>query len=66
MANEVEKLLHYITLRYCPHDIVQRDYARAFTSDCCSYLHKTYNDPCVVCWDKFLIEIFRDMDEVEE
>ena len=59
-----EKLLHYVMRRYCPHDIVQRDYVQAFTKAHCDYLHGAYDDPCVVCWDKFITELFRD--EVEE
>lgn len=63
MTNEAEKLLHYVTRRYCPHDIVQRDFVNAFTSNCCDYLHETYKDPCAVCWDKFITEVFRDINE---
>lgn len=66
MNDEKEKLLHYITRRYCPHDIVQRDFANEFTSKNCDYLHVTYKDPCAVCWDMFISVAFKYMDEVEK
>lgn len=61
----MEELYHYVTRRYCPHDIVQRDFALDFTKDVCDYLNKAYDDPCAVCWDKFITEVLRDMDEVD-
>ena len=64
MTKEGEKLLHYIMRKYCPHDIVQGDYVLAFTQEYCDYVHKAYDGPCAVCWDKFLVECFDD--EVEE
>ena len=58
MTKEVKQLLNYVMRRYCPHDIVQRDYVSAFTQAHCDYLHEAYDDPCAVCWDKFLTECF--------
>lgn len=62
MTKEGNKLLHYVMRRYCPHDIVQRDYVLAFTQEYCDYAHKAYDDPCAVCWDMFLIECFDEED----
>ena len=64
--SDTEKLLHYVTRRYCPHDIVQREYAQAFTSEHCDYLHKAYDDPCAVCWDKFITELFREGEDEDD
>lgn len=60
MTPDAENLLHYVMQRYCPHDIVQQDFALSFTNAHCSYLSNTYINPCAVCWDKFITEAFRD------
>ena len=44
MTKEGNKLLYYVMRRYCPHDVVQRDYVLAFTNEHCDYLNKEYDN----------------------
>ena len=57
-------LFKYISSRYCPHDILSKDYVYAWTNDKCEYLNKQYKDPCRVCWDCFITEILRDEEDL--